>query len=83
VEAGLAEIGLDTADTAANFSWISLGGRGADIEGAVVADLEAAGIVVRPGKLLGAPGRLRISYGNREENDRMLAALADSVRRNS
>jgi histidinol-phosphate/aromatic aminotransferase/cobyric acid decarboxylase-like protein len=45
----------------------------------VVADLAAAGIVVRPGRLLGGPGRLRISYGTREENDRMLAALGDSV----
>lgn len=83
VEAGLARIGLETAQTAANFSWVSLGERGSEIEQNVVADLAAAGIVVRPGRLLGGPGKLRISYGTREENDRMLAALADSVRRNS
>lgn len=79
VEAGFAAIGLETADTAANFSWVSLGERGTEIERGVVDDLEAAGIVVRPGALLGAPGRLRISYGTPEQNDRMLAALADSV----
>jgi histidinol-phosphate aminotransferase len=79
VEAGFAAIGLQTAETAANFSWVSLGERGPEIEEAVVADLAAAGIVVRPGRLLGGPGRLRISYGTREENDRMLAALGDSV----
>ena len=83
VEAGFAAIGLETAETAANFSWVSLGERGVEIEQAVAADLGAAGIVVRPGWLLGGPGRLRISYGDREENDRMLAALTESMRRNS
>ncbi len=83
VEAGFAGIGLDTAETAANFSWVSLGERGPEIEQAVVADLAAAGIVVRPGRLLGGPGKLRISYGTREQNDRLLDALRDSMRRNS
>lgn len=83
VEGGFAELGLETAETAANFSWVSLGARGPEIEEAVVADLAAAGIVVRPGRLLGGPGRLRISYGTREENDRMLAALGDSMARHS
>lgn len=83
VEAGFAEIGLKTAKTAANFSWVSLGDRGVEIEEAVVADLAAARVVVRPGRLLGSPGRLRISYGTREENNRMLAALDESVTRNS
>lgn len=81
VEAGFAAIGLETAETAANFSWVSLGADGTKIEEEVVADLAGAGIVVRPGRLLGGPGRLRISYGTREENDRMLAALGESVSR--
>jgi histidinol-phosphate aminotransferase len=83
VEAGFAAIGLETAETAANFSWVSLGERGPEIEELVVADLAAARVVVRPGRLLGGPGRLRISYGTAEENDRMLAALGESVSRNS
>jgi len=83
VEAGFVAIGLESAETAANFSWVSLGERGPEIEEAVVSDLAAAAIVVRPGRLLGGPGRLRISYGTREENDRMLAALGDSIARHS
>jgi histidinol-phosphate aminotransferase len=81
VETGFREIGLGSAQTAANFSWVSLGENGPEIEEQVVADLAGAGIVVRPGRLLGGPGRLRISYGTRDENDRMLAALADSLAR--
>lgn len=80
VEAGFRELGLASADTQANFSWISLGDNGPEIEPAVVADLAQAGIVVRPGHLLGGPGWLRVSYGTTEENDRFLAALGDSVR---
>lgn len=83
VETGFAAIGLETAETAANFSWVSLGARGPEIEAAVVSDLAEAGIVVRPGRLLGGPGWLRISYGTREQNDRMLRALGDSIARHS
>ncbi len=83
VEAGFAAIGLETAETAANFSWVSLGEGGPEIEQKVVSDLEAAGVVVRPGRLLGGPGRLRISYGTQEQNDRLLSALGDSVARHS
>ncbi|MEX0621142.1 MAG: histidinol-phosphate transaminase [Solirubrobacterales bacterium] len=81
VEAGFSRIGLETTETAANFSWVSLGKSGPEIEQSVVDDLATAGIVVRPGGLLGGPGRLRISYGTREENDRMLTALEDSIKR--
>lgn len=83
VEDGFAAIGLDTAKTAANFSWISLGENGAEIEDHVIADLAEAGIIVRAGRLLGGPGRLRISYGSIEENDRMLEALGHSIRTHS
>jgi len=83
VEDGFASIGLETADTQANFSWVSLGDNGVEIEDHVIADLAEAGIVVRAGRLLGGPGWLRISYGTPEENDRMLAALGDSIHRHS
>ncbi len=83
VEAGVTAIGLESADTQANFSWLSLGERGEQIEDHVVADLASAGIVVRPGRLLGGPGRLRVSYGTIEEDDRFLAALGESVDRHS
>ena len=83
VEEGFAAIGLETAETQANFSWVSLGENGVEIEDHVIADLAEAGLVVRAGRLLGGPGRLRISYGTPEENDRLLAALGDSIHRHS
>ena len=49
VESALEELGLVTAETQANFSWIDLGEE----------------------------GRLRVTYGTRQENDRFLAALDD------
>jgi len=83
VEEGFKAHRLLTATTGANFSWVSLGEDGAEIEELVVNDLTAAGIIVRAGRGLGGPGWLRISYGTTEENDRMLEALGDSVRRHS
>ncbi len=81
VEGGVSDLGLDSAETQANFSWISLGENGAEIEDAVVGVLAEAGIVVRPGRLLGGPGWLRVSYGTTEENDRFLAALGEAIKR--
>jgi histidinol-phosphate aminotransferase len=74
VEEGLRELGLRTAQTQANFSWVDLGE--AD-EGGIVAGLAERSIVVRPGTPLGAPGHLRVSYGTAAENDRFLAAMAE------
>jgi histidinol-phosphate aminotransferase len=72
LESGLRELGLSTAETEANFSWIDLGD--AD-EGAVVAGLAEQQIAVRAGTPLGSAGHIRVSYGRRAENDRFLAAL--------
>lgn len=80
VQAALEALGLECSDSRANFSWVSLGADGAAIEEPVVAELAGAGIVVRPGRLLGGPGHLRISYGTPEENDRMLEALGNALR---
>jgi histidinol-phosphate aminotransferase len=74
VEEGLRELGLRTADTHANFSWIDLGE--AD-EAATVAALAERSIAVRPGTPLGDPGHIRVSYGTPEENGRFLAALGE------
>jgi histidinol-phosphate aminotransferase len=43
----------------------------------VVRGLGEAGVIVRPGAGLGAPGHIRVSYGTRAENERFLGALAD------
>lgn len=74
VEEGLHELGLQTADTHANFSWIDLGD--AD-EAAVISGLAEREIAVRPGKALGGPGHIRVSYGTAEENERFLRGLSE------
>jgi histidinol-phosphate aminotransferase len=72
VESELAERGLETTDSQANFSWVSLGDRDED---EVVQGLADRGVIVRAGTALGEEGRLRVTYGTRIENDRFLAAL--------
>lgn len=74
VEEGVRGLGLQTADTHANFSWIDLGE--AD-EAAVIAGLAEREIAVRPGKALGGPGHIRVSYGTAEENERFLRGLSE------
>jgi histidinol-phosphate aminotransferase len=74
VEEGLHQLGLGTAVSQANFSWVDLGD--AD-EGAVLAGLAEHDIAVRPGKALGGPGHIRVSYGTPEENERFLRVLSE------
>jgi histidinol-phosphate aminotransferase len=74
VEEGLAELGLETTESQANFSWVDLGEAE---ESEIVAGLAAREIAVRPGTPLGAPGHLRVTYGLPEENDRFLATMSD------
>ena len=72
VESALAHRGLETTESQANFSWVSLGDRDED---AVMAGLGERGVIVRAGAALGEAGHLRVTYGTRAENDRFLAAL--------
>jgi histidinol-phosphate aminotransferase len=72
VESELQERGLETTDSQANFSWVSVGERDED---AVIAGLAERGVIVRAGKALGQEGWMRVTYGTRHENDRFLAAL--------
>jgi histidinol-phosphate aminotransferase len=74
VEEGLHNLGLTTSDTNANFSWIDLGDTD---EAAVIAGLAEREIAVRPGKALGGPGHIRVSYGTPEENERFLRGLSE------
>lgn len=74
VEEGLAQLGLRTSESQANFSWVELGD--AD-EAEIVAGLGERLIAVRPGTPLGDPGHIRVSYGTAAENDRFLAAMAE------
>jgi len=72
----LRELGLDVADSQANFCWIDLGERE---EAEVMAELASAGVAVRPGRALGAEGFLRVTYGTRAENERFVEALRASL----
>lgn len=74
VQEALRELGLAVTDSHANFSWIDLGD--AD-EAAVIAGLVEHDVAVRPGKALGGPGHIRVSYGTAEENERFLRVLSD------
>lgn len=76
VEEGVRELGLQTPDSQANFSWVSLGDRD---EPELVAKLADAGILVRAGTPLGGPGHIRVSYGLPEHNQRFLAALGELI----
>jgi histidinol-phosphate aminotransferase len=72
LESELRQRGLETTDSQANFSWVSLGERDED---EVVDGLAQQGVIVRAGSALGERGWLRVTYGSRAENDRFLAAL--------
>jgi histidinol-phosphate aminotransferase len=72
VEAELEARGLQTTDSQANFSWVSLGDRDED---EIVDGLARQGVIVRAGSALGERGRVRVTYGTRAENNRFLAAL--------
>jgi histidinol-phosphate aminotransferase len=72
VEEELGERGLETTDSEANFSWVSLGERD---EAAVMRGLAERGVIVRGGGALGDEGHFRVTYGTRAENDRFLQAL--------
>ena len=76
VEEQLSAMGLQTAATQANFSWVDLGE--AD-EQEVVEGLEARKVLVRPGTPLGGPGHIRVTYGTQAENQRFLGALQELV----
>src|SRR3954468_18075438 len=72
VEEELGERGLETTDSEANFSWVSLGDRD---EAAVMKGLAERGVIVRGGGALGDEGHFRVTYGTRAENDRFLQVL--------
>jgi histidinol-phosphate aminotransferase len=76
VEDELRDLGLTTAETETNFSWVSLGDRD---EAEVVQSLGRAGVIVRPGAQLGGPGHMRVTHGTRSENERFVDALREAL----
>jgi histidinol-phosphate aminotransferase len=73
---GLAALGLEVADSQANFCWVT-GNALRDHEQTVLDALRERGFIVRAGAALGAPGHLRVSFGTEEQDERFLAALGE------
>jgi histidinol-phosphate aminotransferase len=68
-------LGVETADSQANFCWLHLGDRD---EEEILRGLAERGVLVRGGGALGSPTpALRVTYGLPEENRRFLDALAE------
>jgi histidinol-phosphate aminotransferase len=76
MEDGLNELGIQPAESQANFCWFDLP-DGADSEAAIVDGLAQRGILVRAGAALGRPGALRVTYGTPQQNARFLDGLRD------
>jgi histidinol-phosphate aminotransferase len=76
MEDGLNELGIQPADSQANFCWFDLTG-GPEAEADVVEGLAKRGVLVRAGAALGRPGALRVTYGTQQQNARFLAALRE------
>jgi histidinol-phosphate aminotransferase len=68
----LEALGLSSAESQANFLWVGLGDHD---EADVMRELGRRGVAVRAGEGLGDRGHLRITYGTRAENERMVEAL--------
>ncbi len=75
VEAGLNALGIEPAESQANFCWFDLPAD-AD-EAAVVKGLADRGVLVRAGNALGKAGALRVTYGTPRQNVRFLDAIAE------
>ena len=74
IEAGLDRLGIEPAQSQANFCWFDLPPAADEAE--VVKGLAARGVLVRAGTALGRAGALRVTYGTPAQNVRFLDALA-------
>jgi histidinol-phosphate aminotransferase len=76
LQSGFAALGLQFVPSYGNFVLVRVGNAGAVYEG-----LLRKGVIVRPVGGYGLPEWLRVSVGLPEENDRLLAALAQVMGR--
>jgi len=74
IEAGLDRLGIEPAQSQANFCWFDLPPAADEAE--MVEGLAARGVLVRAGTALGRAGALRVTYGTPAQNVRFLDALA-------
>ncbi|MCL2769250.1 MAG: aminotransferase class I/II-fold pyridoxal phosphate-dependent enzyme, partial [Solirubrobacterales bacterium] len=75
VDERLRALGVQPADSQANFCWFDLGAEREEAE--VVRGLAERGVLVRAGAALGREGALRVTYGTPQENARFLDALEE------
>jgi len=80
LEDGLRRLGIEPAESQANFVWFDLP-VGADTEPAareaeIVRGLAERGVLVRAGGALGRAGALRVTVGTADQNARLIGALA-------
>jgi histidinol-phosphate aminotransferase len=79
VEDGLRELGIEPAESQANFCWFDLpiadGDDPGEVEARVVRGLSDRGVLVRAGAALGRAGAMRVTYGTTEQNARFLREL--------
>jgi histidinol-phosphate aminotransferase len=75
VDAGLRGLGIEPAESQANFAWFDL--PSPEIEGDVLQGLAERGVLVRAGGALGKPGALRVTYGTPAQNEKFLHALGE------
>jgi histidinol-phosphate aminotransferase len=71
---GLRALGIEPAESQANFVWFDLGDGREEAE--VMQGLAQRGVLVRAGGALGREGALRVTVGTQAENERFLEALA-------
>ena len=78
LDAGLRRLGIEPAESQANFVWFDLpGDHPEEVEPEIVSGLAERKILVRAGTPLGRPGALRVTVGTAEDNERFLAALGE------
>ncbi len=75
IEAGLNALGIEPAQSQANFCWFDLPEEADEAE--VVKGLAERGVLVRAGTALGRAGALRVTYGTPAQNVRFLDALGE------
>jgi histidinol-phosphate aminotransferase len=75
IEEGLAHMGMQVAESQANFVWFDLPEEADEQE--IVRGLKERDIIVRSGGALGRPGALRVSFGPHSHNQRFLDVLEE------
>src|SRR3954447_25977930 len=74
LEDSLRALGLEVAESQANFIWLDLGEERSEPD--VLRGLAERGILVRAGGALGRDGSLRVTVGTQAENERFLEAVS-------